>query len=572
MVFSSEWLPDGAWDNTQQSWFVDAKAASGTTAYSEPYLDASGRLCIALSRIVFNESGQDIGVIAADILLTSLQATFETNTTSMEGRRESYLINDQGLFLNNPNSSAIMRSNFFIEKRLQSHQTAMLSSSSLSVRDRGSFIYSVHIPDTSWVLVSIVPESGIFANASRFLIRMLIISVLLLVAVTGALLFVVSVFITNPIKQIVSFIHTLTNLQFDFEVVKKRDNEIGDIQEALILIRDKLKRTVNTMTNELVGKQLNLSKNINTIIHHSSEELRAITGSIELVHSKTESQISSVNLTSDSIDGITKSIALLNKSIEIQAAKLAASAKIVEQIMQNSSEVNAQLHQAQRATGKLSRSSMMGQKMLENLIGELSQIAIQSKSLGQANSAITNIAAQTNILAMNAAIEAAHAGETGRGFAVVAGEIRKLAESSKKESESISEEIEKMSDAIMKIEQASIEMTNTMGSMFTEITGISSVITTANDDTAKQSALRKDVLESLTATQQITDTVRTGSGEIQKNFTLIYTTINSLKRLSEEVNVSLQEARQVSNSIEDSLLIAQKMAQGRYLVPTERVN
>jgi methyl-accepting chemotaxis protein len=170
---------------------------------------------------------------------------------------------------------------------------------------------------------------------------------------------------------------------------------------------------------------------------------------------------------------------------------------------------------------------------------------------------------------MNAAIEAAHAGETGKGFAVVSGEIRKLAEESNRESNSISQEIKNMRDGINRIRQVSSETVDTMGNMFTEIKGMQTSFNTVNVAVEAQASNGQQVLEALEALRNTTEQVHNGSENIQRESEIIYNIVEQLKQISTNVNESILGVQQASKEITQSLNVARKIAGAHYLVPPD---
>jgi methyl-accepting chemotaxis protein len=261
----------------------------------------------------------------------------------------------------------------------------------------------------------------------------------------------------------------------------------------------------------------------------------------------------------------------VNNAVDVQADTISRSSESIERMVGDIDSVRTVVRRAHETTGNLGKSSDTGREMLNNLTGELTRIADQSAFLEKANAALLKIAAQTNLLAMNAAIEAAHAGEAGRGFAVVAGEVRSLAELSNKESASISTEIKNMREGIEKIRRVSAETVETLGGMFTEVTDMQASFNSVNNAVEAQASNGAQVLKALTSLRETTEQVRTGSDEIQKESDSIHNVVENLKSISKDVNDSILDVQKASKRISDSLDVAQKIAEGHYLVPPEDI-
>jgi methyl-accepting chemotaxis protein len=169
--------------------------------------------------------------------------------------------------------------------------------------------------------------------------------------------------------------------------------------------------------------------------------------------------------------------------------------------------------------------------------------------LQNANKTIADIAAKTNLLAMNAAIEAAHAGESGKGFAVVASEIRKLAELSSKESDSISSEINKIEQRITQIAVVSSDTVKSMELMFTEIKALDQSFGVMNNAVEEQSAGGSQILTALRALQDITGKVKEGTDNIQHQSGAIQKAAVTLEVISQKVAQQVIEVNAASTKI-----------------------
>jgi PAS domain S-box-containing protein len=204
----------------------------------------------------------------------------------------------------------------------------------------------------------------------------------------------------------------------------------------------------------------------------------------------------------------------LNEHLETQATAIAESASAIEEMIANVQTVVNTLTRNSHNMEELLVASTAGHSSLSNVVSDIKEIAHVSQSLMEINSVIENIASQTNLLSMNAAIEAAHAGEAGRGFAVVASEIRKLAESSSKQSNTINTALKKIKGSIDKIGHSTDAVMNKFqdidGKVKTVVEQESSIL----DAMTEQGAGSSQILQAIAQVNEITSLVKEDASQM----------------------------------------------------------
>ena len=266
-----------------------------------------------------------------------------------------------------------------------------------------------------------------------------------------------------------------------------------------------------------------------------SRDVSSIHKDIDNLNIATDEQIASVAETSSTVDQIAQNIESLARQIEEQTAAVTQVSASVSQMVTNIAEISEDVGRSAAGFAELKTSSADGRASISAVQELIAKLINQSDSLLEANNVIDNIASQTNLLAMNAAIEAAHAGEAGKGFSVVAEEIRKLAEDSSSQSHAIASGLKATIDSIKNIENAA----NVADGAFASVAAkIDTAVTTAEEAShaiAEQNVNSHQVLKTLKDIEGVAASVKEGAVAMNAGTATILEEIKRLSGISHHV-------------------------------------
>lgn len=410
-----------------------------------------------------------------------------------------------------------------------------------SLKKQLHVVTPVYVDGTSvpWYFVVEIPVMTLMQKGV-YLVIFVIISLFVLLVVCIMLTAAVSRKITNPLNNAAVALKNISEGNGDLTVrlaVNSRD-EVGELSESFNKTMEKISASVGLIKNESVEMQ-KIGGMLNRNMEISREKVKIITEKTEAVVNQMQEHSAGVAESIAAVNQIVRNITDLNGHIEEQSACVEQSSAAVKQIIENIQAVSAMLASNAASVAELEKSAESGLSEISRSVSSIKKVNEQSVILSETSGLIKKIASQTNLLSMNAAIEAAHAGTAGNGFAVVAQEIRRLAEQSSKEGGKIETMIKNVQSSL----DTAADSALSVETVFSNIFGLIKEVDVKEKDITtvlqKQDSNGHDIIKAIQDIQNSTTLVKSGSEEMFLGSREIGIEMEKLAAMTQTVNNSM---------------------------------
>jgi methyl-accepting chemotaxis protein len=409
----------------------------------------------------------------------------------------------------------------------------------------------IHIGNstTPWNLAVAIGLNTVMAPVNNMMKIAFTISAVILVLTILAALFL-SRSISTPIVKVANNLKDIAEGEGDLThaIAIHSKDEIGDLALYFNETLEKIKNLVINVKGE-AGTLSGIGNDLASNMNETAAAVNEITANIQSIKGRIINQSASVSETHATMEQLTVNIHKLNDHVENQSIHMSQASSAIEEMMANINSVTGTLINNAANVKTLLEASEVGRSGLQAVASDIQEIAHESEGLLEINSVMENIASQTNLLSMNAAIEAAHAGEAGKGFAVVAAEIRKLAESSSTQSKTIGNVLKKIKGSIDKIMRSTENVLGKFGAIDISVKTVADQEESIRNSMEEQTTGSKQVLEGVSEVNEITRQVKSASQQMLEGAKEVIQESENLEKATQEITSGMNQMAAGANEI-----------------------
>ncbi|MEX5588346.1 methyl-accepting chemotaxis protein [Pseudomonas urmiensis] len=402
------------YDPRVRGWYKAASAANQTIV-TEPYISASaGKLVITLATPV-QQGGRLIGVSGVDTDLQTISNLI--NALDFDGSGHAFIVNGEGKILIHPKGELALKSLADIYPT----DTPRIGRGLKEVEFEGrkqfiSFTHVDGVPSADWYVALVLDQDAAFAMLSELRTSAVVATLIAVVAIIALLGLLIRV-LMEPLHIMGRAMHDIAQGE-------------GDLTRRLTIHAQDEFGSLGQSFNRFVER-----------IHESIREVSSATGQVNAVASQVITASNASIHNADQQSSRTSSVAAAINQLGAAAQEIAQNAALASQ---HSSDARSLAEDGQQVVGQTIEVMNQLSARISDSCGNIQTLNSHTANIGQILDVISGISQQTNLLALNAAIEAARAGEAGRGFAVVADEVRNLAHRTQESAQQVQRLIEEL--------------------------------------------------------------------------------------------------------------------------------
>ena len=558
---ASSWTGEDelGYDPRQRPWYKQAVEANGDIVITPVYIATDNTPVVAVAKAVKDSNGALLGCIGIDINLTDLTSFISSVKIGKTGY--CMLIQDDGMILATANHSS------FISKNLSDVDAAFAKitqkkegSTAITLDGKNREAYIFPLPELGWKLIIIVEQNEIL-SLFYALVRIMVLIGLLMFVIYFTLAIIASRALRRYFTRLETLLGKIAAGDLTDRVKVKRNDEIGRLMTHLNMATEH-SHTMLTTLKEEADKMMAIGSDLSSNMEETAAAVKEISSNAAIVKEKALMQAAGVTETAVTSEQIQGKLNLLVEGITTQSENITQSSALITNTAENMLRVNKILSQNDGLIKDVYDQMRNGKDGVSTANNFVKQVAERSEALLEASQIIQNIASQTNLLAMNAAIEAAHAGESGKGFAVVADEIRKLAEESNMQGKQIGAVIKESTEIIAQVSKAGMQAEKTFIDVYELISQISEKEDTIVDLMHEQEENGTRVLSAIETINQITKNVSAASVEMLEGGKQIAAEMQKLADITRETTDNMTEiasgAEQITNAIGEVVSITEQ--------------